>query len=244
VTWLVLCDSRDRAALWAHERLSALGLAPLELVTSGDLAGAGFEHRIDEEGASTVITLTDGRAVRSAEVRGTLNRLASAPAADLARLPPGDRDYALQELHALYLSWLHSLPGSLLNPPDHRGLCGAWRPPSQWADLGGRAGLAVRRDVFPTGLDEDQPGAPVGEDAIVVGEHVFSRLPLTPAATAGCVRLAALAGTPILGIRFEDAGSDRAEVLAWAGPLPDLRLGGEPLVEALADALRASREAA
>jgi hypothetical protein len=242
VTWLVLCDPRDRAALWAHQRLGALGLTPLELVTSDDLAGAGFEHRIDDGGASTVITLADRRTLRSEDVRGTLNRLAAAPAAELARLPPEDRDYGLQELHALYLSWLHSLPGPLLNPPDSRGLCGAWRPPSQWADLGGRAGLAVRDDVFPPGVDQDAPG-PAGDDAIVVGERVFSRIPLSPAASAGCVRLAALAGTPILGIRFEDAGSDGPEVLAWAGPLPDLRLGGESLVAALADALRAFREA-
>jgi hypothetical protein len=243
VTWLVLCDPRDRAALWAHQRLSALGLVPIELVTSDDLAGAGFEHRIDDGGGSTVISLADRRTLRSEDVRGTLNRLVSAPAADLARLPPEDRDYGLQELHALYLSWLHSLPGPLLNPPDSRGLCGAWRPPSQWADLGGRAGLAVRDDVFPAAVDQDEPGPPAGEDAIVVGERVFSRRPLSPATSAGCVRLATLAGAPVLGIRFEDAAPDGPELFAWAGPLPDLRLGGEPLIAALADALRASREA-
>ena len=140
---LVLCEESDLAALWAASRLQARGLT-VEIVTGADLAAAErWEHRVGRSGVTLDLTLAGGRRLSSAEVKGGLNRLFFLPSAWLQRIGGPDRDYAIQEMHALYLSWLHALPGPLLNRPTPQGLCGNWRHPSAWAALAARAGLPV-----------------------------------------------------------------------------------------------------
>jgi hypothetical protein len=57
----------------------------------------------------------------------------------------------------------------------------------------------------------------------------------------GCRRLAELSHTALLGIEFT---TDPAGPWTFAGatPVPDLRLGGEALLDALASALRGEQE--
>jgi hypothetical protein len=50
---------------------------------------------------------------------------------------------------------------------------------------------------------------------------------------AGCGRLAALSSTELLGVEFTD-GTAGSWNFAGATPLPDLRFGGEALLDALA----------
>jgi hypothetical protein len=239
MTWLVIASEPDAAAQWVADCLREYGLAPLTIVTDADFAGATWRHWLEGDRGGTRLELADGRVVDSATVRGTLNRLTHVPPALAAAMAPEDRTYAVQELSALVLSWLASLPGPVLNPPDPRGLCGAWRPPAEWALLASGAGLC------PVSVDgAESPGsggawqawtpfAPVPEDAIVVGETVFANRELDAATVAACRCLAARAGTPILGLAFD---GDR---LAGATPLPDLRAGGDDLVRELAAALGA-----
>jgi len=239
MTWLVVASEPDAAARWAAGRLRAAGCSPLALVTDADLAGATWEHRLGNDGGGTRLALADGSVIDSATVRGTLNRLTHVPPALVAPMGPDDRAYALQELSALVLSWLASLPGPVLNLPDPRGLCGAWRPPAEWALLASDAGLCpVTVDgAAPPGAAGAwrvwSPHSPVPGDAIVVGDAVFAVRELDPATVAACRCLAARAATPILGLAFD---GDR---LAGVTPLPDLRDGGDDLVEELAGALGA-----
>ncbi len=240
--WLVLCTSNDRPALWAANRLRARGLVPLVVLTPELLHFCfRWRHRLTtDHPPSTEFTLTDGRTIRSTDVRGVLNRLSAMPAHLVDQLAPADRAYALQEWTALHVSWLNALVAPVLNRPVMQGLGGAWRQPSEWTWLAARAGL--KTTVFRQGvralvsLSDLRPARRSGPSRIVYvvdGQPVGGEL-LEQTATA-CVRLAALAGTRLMGIDLE-VGSDR---FVAASPMPDLRWGGEPLLRALTVALGA-----
>ena len=68
------------------------------------------------------------------------------------------------------------------------------------------------------------------------GDHVLGT-PLPPATQGACRRLARLAGADLLGIDLVADPAGRWK-FAGANPLPDLRLGGPPLLDALAQLLR------
>jgi hypothetical protein len=69
---------------------------------------------------------------------------------------------------------------------------------------------------------------------VVAGEAVLP--PVLPADLApGCVQLAALAETALLGIGFVRSGEDW--VMNGATPVPELAIGSAPLANALARAL-------
>lgn len=252
--WLVLCASCDHAALWAYRGLRVRGLEPLELVLAESLAAPTtvWDHRVGAAGVSVEIVLGDGRTVRSEALRGTLNRLMSFPPEHLAAAQAEDREYATQELQAFYTSWLYALPGRVLNPATSQGLCGRWLHPTETLALASRAGLPIAdyRLELAAGnghggaeheLPQLSPFPAPAETAIVVGREVVAD-GLPPALEEGCRRLAALAETPILGVDFA-AGADGGKVFAGATPAPDLSRGGEPVLDALAAALRGEEAA-
>ncbi len=234
---LVLCEETDAAAWWAADALRTRGLSPTVL-TGADLAGVrGWRHTVGAADAAITLRFDHAR-LDGRDVRAVLNRLSFVPRAWVARVASPDRDYAMQEMHAFYLSWLNALRGPMLNPPTPQGLCGNMRHPSAWAALAARAGVPIR--AFRQ-TSEDDPAAswrfvPSPATLFVVGPRVVG-----PAALAGphgpaCLRLAAAAGCPLLGIDFapDEAGTWR---MTGASPLPDLARGGDALADALAAAL-------
>ncbi|WP_116996608.1 hypothetical protein [Desertimonas flava] len=246
MAWLVIAPEADEAARWAAAGLVGLGLEPLQVVVDVDLVGARWTHRIDDDGVTTLLELVDGRTIDSAELRGTLNRLSFLSPAIVEPLVSDDRLYGLQEMSALVMSWLASLPGAVVNPPDPRGLGGAWRSPAEWASLAAEAGVPCA----PVYVDSDAdhvtrdggwlpagPHAPLLEDVIVVGDAVFCRDDLDPEEVAAFRRLARLSGCPLLGVAFADG----THAVDGVTPLPDLRAGGDETVAALADTLGARR---
>ncbi|HYR63113.1 MAG TPA: hypothetical protein VET24_10855 [Actinomycetota bacterium] len=235
--WLVLCDDHDLAAQWAFLGLAERGLAPLELVTSGALAHARrWVHRVTTGGAHVEVTLHDGRTFDSRRVRGALNRLVGVYNAGTFAAAAGDREYATQEFYAFLVSSLHCLPGSVLNPPGYLGLSGRCRHESEWAVLAASAGLPTTPYRMPAPPVPPLAGRPARRSVVVLGDLVFG-VPDAAGLRDGCRRLAALAGTELLGVDLEvdDAGGWR---FAAATPQPDLRLGGTPFLEALAARLR------
>jgi hypothetical protein len=237
---LVLCEEADRGALWVADRLRSQGLT-VAIITGADLATAErWEHRIGQAGAVFELALADGRRFSSRDIGGVLNRLAYLPAAWIQRVGGSDRDYAMQEMYAFYLSWLHSLPGPLLNPPTPQGLCGNWRHPSVWAVLAGRAGLPT--PTYHQSSDDDPEAcwtpatvlAPM--TVFVVVEQVLAPPGLPEHLRAPCCRLATAAGAPLLGIDFTLSATG-AWCFAGASVMPDLLRGGEPLIAALAEVL-------
>jgi hypothetical protein len=145
----------------------------------------------------------------------------------------------MQEMYALYLSWLYALPGPLINRPTPQGLCGNWRHPSAWTALAAQAGLPVTS--YRQSSDDDPgelwqaAGVPPAATAFVVGERVIAPAAVRRERHEGCRRLAHAAGTTLLGIDFA-LGADGEWKFSGASVMPDLVRGGEPLADALAEA--------
>ena len=172
-----------------------------------------------------------------------LNRLAFVPGEALTLIHHSDREYVHQELNAFFISWLHVLPGPMLNPPTPQGLCGRMRYWSEWCRLAGRAGLSTatyrqssREAAPPFALHARAPqcGPEITTVIVVADRVVGSSVPASVA--AACVRFAALARTPLLGVEFS---ADRSQMWQFSGVtmLPDLRWCGDGVVDALAQAL-------
>src|SRR5689334_22745844 len=206
--WLVLCATHDASALWAFQGLQARGLHPLELVTAEALsASRHWEHRVTTDGVSLAVVLADGRRLDSRFVRGTLNRLTMLPTTHFEASP--DHEYAAQEFSAFCMSWLGSFSGPVLNPVSPQGLCGAWRHASEWVWLAAQAGLPTPayRQTSADLLDETKtlrrlfPLDTPTQTVIVVGQQAVGA-PVPARIRAGCLRLAQLSQTPLLGIDF------------------------------------------
>jgi hypothetical protein len=240
--WLVLSESGDTDAVWARHGLRARGLAPVELVTVEELVAAlRWDHRLDAAGCSSRVELADGRTIEGDLVQGALNRLVGVRPELLGRAVEADRDYAVQELYAFFLSWLAALPGRILNRPSPQGLAGAWLERSEWLALAVRAGLEpepYRRSSVagrPTQADRRRLGSP-RRTVLVVGDRALGPPGAPVAVVHGCGRLSRSVGAAILGVEFV-VEADGRWIFEGATTLPSLRRGGERALDLLASAL-------
>lgn len=236
--WMVLCDSDDLSALWAAQGLKSRGLQPLEIITPEMLVyNRQFLHHLTTFQRISQIVLADGRVINSGAICGTLNRLQFLPLAHLKGVTATDRLYAEQELYALFLSWLNCLPDPVLNRPTAQGLSGAWRHQSEWIWMASQAGLATM--LYCQG-DKDTAPLPqfpsVKHTITVVNDTCFGSV-VPPTVASGSVRLGELSQTSLLGIDFQIT-SDGNWIFLNAQPLPDLRLGGEDLLDFLSTILK------
>jgi hypothetical protein len=233
--WLVLAHGADASALWAYQRLRArsrgeVGIVFLEEL---DVATTGWAHDVGRHGARTRVRLCDGRRLETIGRGAVLNRLPRPPWALLAAGPPAEATYASSEVQAFAMSWIRSLAPVVVNAPTAQGLGGRWRPALHWRALSARAGLPVvplhLASTGSAGGDGDGPSTVV---LTVGGELVGTSAP--PVVRSAVRRLAALAETAILGLRFSgaDPGAGGWRLLD-ATPQPDLRIAGESGVAAL-----------
>ena len=243
--WLVLCHSNDVSALWAYQGLKACGLTPLELISAEMLAySLRWEHWLRTDEVSINFTLANGLTIRSEAVRGVLNRLLSLPSEHLHMVSQADRDYAIQEFTAFFISWLYALPAPVLNQPTSQGLSGQWRHPSEWVWLATKAGLPTpnyrqssREPIGGMGANNRLVpiGTPVNTVFVVKGHVIGPGAP--PDILRGCQQLAALARIGLLGVEFA-SGSAGPWTFVGATPLPDLHLGGQALLDTLASVMQ------
>lgn len=240
--WLVLGEPWDPVGPWLAHGLSERGLAAW-LVTSEELCGATrWNHRLGpgRADASFDILLADGRRLRSDGIGGVVNRLAAIPAAYLVRAAEADRAYVEQEWRALLCSALLALARAgapVVEAAHPYALGGRWRPPAEWALLAARAGL----EVAPWRSHESvaEAAAPAGSVAVlVVGDAVLGGSPLSEVTVDACRALARAAGRRILGIDLVPATGASRAAFTGADPMPDLRRGGPPALDALAALLR------
>jgi len=244
--WLVLSPSSDASAIWAWQGLGQLGLAPLEFVSAEDLASAlTWQYRLEAGTTCLQVRLADGRVLNSAQIRGSLNRLHMPSPLTLQSAAPSDREYAQSEFFAFYLSWLHSLPGVMINRPRPLGLSGPWLHLSEWMMRAARAGLRTapyrqsgRDSANEIVMPERQSFGSahrVAHHLIAFGGEIFGGC--VPAeVAAACGRLAKDVDAAMLGITLFVDEFDRW-TLAGATPSPDLALGGMPLLRRMAQIL-------
>lgn len=244
VPWAVICSPDDRSGPWAARGLRARGLDGTRLVTTDELVySTRLTHEVSAAGVSSSIALGDG-ACLGPGLRGALNRVTWVPSAHLARASPDDREYAVQELYALLTSVLHGLPGVVANRPDARGLSGPWLRTAEWAVAAGGAGLGCV-GYRSTGADELPDH--LLRSVIVVGSTVVPASwpapgpeadpqPIPQEVRRGCLRLAQAQGVLVLGVDF--AVLDERWLVCRATPTPDLRRGGDRLLDALAATLQ------
>jgi hypothetical protein len=245
--YLVLCSINDRGALWAHEQLRYFGVNPIQLVTTESLSYARWSHRVGKSGNAIQVTLPDGRVIADRQIKGVLNRITLIGSDQANRAIPGDREYAVSELNAFYLSWLHCLACGVINRATPQGLCGRWRHPSEWVALAQRAGLPV--DLYRQS-DQDAPedayrsaSAPSGtltNKAIVFRGRLFG-MALPSSVAIASARMAELAGLDLMEIEFRSS-VPHGYAFAGASPQPDLFLGGPDLIRAIAESWRAEGE--
>lgn len=241
--YLVLCESSDISALWAYRGLKSRGLEPIRLVSSEMLAyNLRWVHKIGTDETFSELTLADGGAISGDSTQGVLNRLQTIPSTHL-KASPADKEYAMQELFAFMLGWMHSLPGPVINPPTPQGLAGRWRHITEWIPMASAAGLSTPviqlNSSDPVNLDYIRgsmlPKETKVQTVIVLEDRVFGAV--VPAGVAeGCRLLAKRAGTPLLGVQFMP-GPARGWLFSGATPLPDLTSGGEMLLDSLAATL-------
>jgi hypothetical protein len=243
---LILCEPHDESALWVAAGLEERTARPVDVVTGPMLTGARtWEHRIRGDVAEVEITLEDGHRISSTRPRPVLNRLSFVWTHPLTPVASADRDYAMQEFHALFLSWLWAYPGPMLNRPSPQFLGGHWRHPAAWAVLAAKAGLPTGRyrqtsDDWPESPRIPAPSSrgPVETVLVVAGQVLAS--PAVPAPMAdACQRLAALTGDDLVGIDLVQAGSGSWEFVS-ASPIPSLFAGGNRLLDVLAAVLVAA----
>jgi len=240
--WLVLTHAGDESALWVYDRLRARSRGDARILFVEELdAATTWTHDVGRGGAHTDVRLADGRRLETTGHGAVLNRLPRPPFALLSAGAPADATYASSEMHAFAMSWIRSLAPVVVNGPTAQGLSGRWRPALHWRALGTRAGLPVvplhLASADPPLDGGADPGCDPGDDrssvVLVLGGELVGRCaPLEVRRAAR--RLAALADTALLGLRF--SGPDPADAgwrLLDATPLPDLRIAGEPGVAAL-----------
>lgn len=198
--------------------------------------GAKWEHRLGTIPPSCRITLRDGRKLDTALLRGTINRLICVPPSAVALARPEERQYVLQELTSLFMSWLYGLPGVVLNRATPQGLGGDWKHSSQWSVLAANAGLSVYpyRLAASTRMDRDVIHTPIERLTffVLLGSQVVGP-EAPPRVTEACRRLARLSGEGLIGIELT-----KDFHFVDASPMPDLRLGGAPFLDALAGVLK------
>jgi hypothetical protein len=241
--WLILCHGDDPSGPWAYEGLKQRGLAPLELVTSEMLGPSlRWDHRVGAEPASIQISISDGRVLDGGAIRGVLNRLRGVAGwRSIRNVGDNDRRYAEQELTAFFLSWLSCLPPPILNRPTPQGLAGRERHLAEWVLLAAAAGLATAPLRQSSGIRARQSmeGRPHSSTVLVIDRRAFGAAPAD--VLSACQRLAARADTAILGIELTASPLSRW-TFAGATLLPDLRIGGQPALDALSEGLQAARE--
>ena len=234
---LILCAPSDVSGLWAYEGLQRLGLRPLSLLTTEMLSSVGtWEHRVGSEGCGLSLRLGD-YSISDHTLRGVLNRLNGPPQGMIPLVTPSDRDYALQEMNAFYLSWLKSLPCPVLNPATPQGLSGRWFHASELAMLAHQAGLDTAtyqqssHDQVEAGFRSLSPPLAEIRRVIVLGDEVFGA-EIPAALCERCCNLSRICQTPLLGIEFY-RGDNKQWIFSHATPLPDLQDGGTRLLQSL-----------
>lgn len=149
--YLILADINDSTALKLYAHLSLNhSKDELRFISGEELAFAqNWSHSLDLN-VNTSFTLSDGQSIKSNHIGVVFNRLRYAPMPHFENSNKDDRAYAQLEMYALLLSWLHSLPCTVINQVTPQGLSAREFSQYKWLILAQRAGLPVRNYLYST----------------------------------------------------------------------------------------------
>jgi hypothetical protein len=233
---LVVAAPYDEAARWVAQRLCRVSSAPTVVVSPQALGSAPrFEHRIGARGGDAVIRLPDGSTLSTSRIAAVLNRFDRAASSAWDRARAGERAYVEQELHAIALAWLASLPVPVVNPATPRGLSGPCLSVAEWRMLAAADALAPLPYCESVPLGERGGDVPIAREVLAIGDICVGEAPAHVA--DGLRRLAAAARTPILWAGFAIDATGRWR-FAHANPWPDFRRFGDAVLVPLARVLR------
>lgn len=235
---ILLADDRDLAAAWAAEGLRRLGVRASMITLSALLGAPSWEQRVTAAGGRSRVELRDGPALSSEVSSCVVNRLSEVRLSDRG-VKASDQEYVSEEWQAVLISFLHGFGGVMWDRPQPPALSGRVRGEAEWAWLARNAG-------FRTGRFEDSVAGVLLGDTAAPAEHPFLLFvlgdtvwpPVTPDLADSARRLASAAGIRLLGIQLDASGGTPSFVSATS--TPDFRIGGRPLLVALAGALGAA----
>ncbi len=227
---IILASSNDRVA-----RDLAVRWPRTLLLTPQDLSRRGWRYEVpvppgSARGERAESAVAAGAVIRAADIAGVYTRLPGVFEYELPEIRIEDKEYVAAEMNAFLLSWLTSLPCTVLNRPTIMGLAGPNLRPEAWTRVAAELDIPVRSTR--RGSDGYQPHAtPKAEQLSVVGGACFGDV--DPLARRWARTLADHMGLVLLTVAFErSAGKTR---FLEAHPWLDLTIPG--VEDALRDLL-------
>jgi hypothetical protein len=186
------------------------------LLTSEDLSVCGWRYY--PKNADQFTAILGGHHISQPEIRGVVTRLSWIWEGELRDIVGGDRAYVAAEMSAFLLCWLSGLTCPVLNRPTASCLNGPGWGREQWAAAARKAGMRVEpfRRRAGLALSADEPHQPVTVMVTVVGERCLGQV--DEALLLQARRLAAVAGTDLLGVQFSASEADARFVAATTCP--------------------------
>jgi hypothetical protein len=150
--FLILAHSDDDTAIRVYKTLCVQhGADQVKLVSSEELALAPhWSHCLEDAGITTRLRLSDDSTLDSASLGVVFNRLRYVPTLHFGGATEQNKHYAVMETFALWLSWLTSLPCTVINQPMPRGLGYQTRSHVEWLFLACKVGLPTQGYHFTT----------------------------------------------------------------------------------------------
>ena len=147
---LILAHQNDTTAMRVYTNLVARhNTSEVSIVTDEELVFAqSWRHEITSDYKQTTIQLNSGRMLDNEKIGIVFNRLRGTPMPHFEHAKKADREYAQMEMYALFLSWLFSIPGTVINAASPQGLGARDYSIYKWLALGAQAGLPVREYHF------------------------------------------------------------------------------------------------
>ena len=147
---LILAHQNDTTAMRVYANLVARhNTNEVSIVTDEELVFAkSWRHEIASGYKQTIIQLNSGRLLNNEKIGIVFNRLRGSPMPHFEHAKKADREYAQMEMYALFLSWLFSIPGIVINAASPQGLGARDYSLYKWLALGAQAGLPVQEYHF------------------------------------------------------------------------------------------------
>jgi hypothetical protein len=158
--FLIFARTDDETAIRVYSRVrEIIDSASVRFISDDELSHAlHWSHRVNSGGAETDILLASGQEICSSAIGLVFNRLIYPNLEYFSGSSEQTKEYAHQEMYALWFSWLESFPCPVVNPPTVRGLSCQSRSLAEWLSLAGQAGLPTDTYRFTSSSRFYNPG--------------------------------------------------------------------------------------